>query len=63
VPLRQWVLSLPRRVRFLAARHPVLASRLLDVFTRAAFAWQTSCARRSPCTAYLAAPMVGSSTG
>jgi hypothetical protein len=35
--LRQWVLSLPRRVRLLAARHPALASRLLDVFTRAAF--------------------------
>jgi hypothetical protein len=37
VPLRQWVLSLPRRVRFLAARRPALASRLLDVFTRAVF--------------------------
>ncbi len=34
VPVRQWVLSFPRRVRFLAARHPALASRLLDVFTR-----------------------------
>jgi len=31
VPVRQWVLSLPRRVRFLAARHPALASRLLAV--------------------------------
>ncbi len=34
VPLRQWVLSLPRRVRFLAARRPALTSRLLDLFTR-----------------------------
>jgi hypothetical protein len=46
VPVRQWVLSLPRRVRFLAARHPALASRLLDVFTRAVFAWQRRSARR-----------------
>jgi len=35
VPVRQWVLSFLRRVRFLAARHPALASRLLDIFTRA----------------------------
>jgi hypothetical protein len=41
------VLSLPRRVRFLAARRPALASRLLDVFTRAVFAWQRRCARRT----------------
>jgi hypothetical protein len=47
VPLRQWVLSLPRRVRFLAARRPAFASRLLDVFTRAVFAWQRRCARRT----------------
>jgi len=46
VPVRQWVLSFPRRVRFLAARHPALASRLLDVFTRAVFAWQRRTARR-----------------
>jgi Putative transposase len=46
VPVRQWVLSLPRRVRFLAARRPDLASRLLDVFTRAVFAWQRRSARR-----------------
>jgi hypothetical protein len=50
VPLRQWVLSLPRRVRFLAARRPALASRLLDVFTRAVFAWQRRCARRTGAT-------------
>jgi len=46
VPVRQWVLSLPRRVRFLAARRPALASRLLAVFTRAVFAWQRRSARR-----------------
>jgi len=46
VPLRQWVLSFPRQVRFLAARHPALASRLLDIFTRAVFAWQRKAARR-----------------
>jgi hypothetical protein len=46
VPMRQWVLSFPRRVRFLAARHPALASRLLDLFTRAVFAWQRRCARQ-----------------
>lgn len=46
VPVRQWVLSFPRRLRFLAARRPALASRLLDVFTRAVFAWQRRSARR-----------------
>src|SRR6266540_1743791 len=46
VPVRQWVLSFPRRVRFLAARHPALASRLLDLFTRAVFAWQRRSAWR-----------------
>jgi hypothetical protein len=46
VPVRQWVLSFPRQVRFLAARHPALASRLLEVFTRAVFAWQRRSARR-----------------
>jgi hypothetical protein len=39
-PVRQWVLTLPRQVRFLAARDKALASRLLDVFTRAVFRWQ-----------------------
>jgi len=37
VPVRQWVLSLPRNLRFLAAREKVVASRLLDLFTRALF--------------------------
>jgi hypothetical protein len=40
VPVRQWVLSYPRRLRFLAARDPAFCSRLLDLFTRAFFAWQ-----------------------
>ncbi len=40
VPVRQWVLSFPRRLRFLAARDPAFCSRLLDLFTRAVFAWQ-----------------------
>ena len=47
VPVCQWVLSLPLRVRFLAARDPALASRLLDLFTRAVFAWQRRSARRT----------------
>ena len=46
VPMRQWVLSFPRQVRFLAARRPALASLLLDLFTRAVFAWQRRAARR-----------------
>jgi hypothetical protein len=46
VPVRQWVLSLPRRLRFQAARNPKVASRLLDLFTRAVFAWQRRRARR-----------------
>ncbi len=46
VPVRQWVLSFPRWLRFLAARDPRLASRLLDVFTRTLFAWQRRWARR-----------------
>jgi len=34
------------RLRFLAARDPKVASRLLDLFTRAVFAWQRRSARR-----------------
>jgi hypothetical protein len=37
---------LPAPVRFLAARHPAPGSRLLDLFTRAVFAWQRRSARR-----------------
>jgi hypothetical protein len=46
VPVRQWVLSFPRWLRFLAARDRGVASRLLDLFTRALFAWQRRRARR-----------------
>ncbi len=45
VPVRQWVLSFPRRLRFLAARDPRLASRLLEVFVRTLFVWQRRRAR------------------
>ena len=47
VPVRQWVLSLPRSLRFQAARESRVASRLLDLFTRAVFAWQRRAARRT----------------
>ena len=40
VPVRQWVLSFPRLLRFQAARNPAFCSRLLDLFTRSIFAWQ-----------------------
>jgi hypothetical protein len=46
VPVRQRVLSLPRRLPFQAARDPKIASRLLDLFTRAIFAWHRRQARR-----------------
>jgi hypothetical protein len=47
VPVRQWVLSLPLALRFQAARESRVASRLLDLFTRAVFAWQRRAARRT----------------
>lgn len=37
---RQWVLSLPRRVRFLLARDSDLLSQTLGVFLAKLFAWQ-----------------------
>jgi len=40
VPVRQWVLSLPRWARFLLARDPQLITRTLDVALRAIFAHQ-----------------------
>jgi hypothetical protein len=46
VPVRQWVLSSPRGLRFRAARDPAVAGRLLDLFTRAVFAWQRRRGRR-----------------
>jgi hypothetical protein len=38
VPVRQWVLSLPRWARFLLARDPMLITRSLDIALRTIFA-------------------------
>ncbi len=46
VPVRQWVLSLPRWARWLLARDPRLASRTLNVALRAIFASLRRRARR-----------------
>jgi Putative transposase/Transposase zinc-binding domain len=43
---RQWVLSLPRWVRFKLAYQPKLVTRVLQLFLRAIFAWQRRQARR-----------------
>src|SRR5713101_4841430 len=49
VPMRQWVLSLPRWARFLLARDPRLITRALDIALRAIFSLQRRRARvRSP---------------
>ena len=45
VPYRQWVLSLPRQVRFLLARDGDLLGQVLGVFLRKVFAWQRRRAR------------------
>jgi ribosomal protein S27E len=45
VPYRQWVLSLPRQVRFLLARDGDLLSQVLGVFLHKVFAWQRRRAR------------------
>ena len=47
VPVRQWVLSLPRWARFLLARDPQLVTRTLDIALRAIFAHQRLRARRA----------------
>jgi hypothetical protein len=47
VPVRQWVLSLPRWARFLLARDPLLITRTLDIALRAIFAHQRRLARRA----------------
>jgi hypothetical protein len=47
VPMRQWVLSLPRWARFLLARDPLLITRTLDLALRAIFAFQRRRARRA----------------
>ena len=46
VPMRQWVLSLPRWARFLLARNPRLITRTLDLALRAIFARHRLRARR-----------------
>ncbi|MCP4449366.1 MAG: transposase [Myxococcales bacterium] len=55
LPYRQWVLSVPRRVRFLLATDHDLLSRVLDMALRKVFAWQKRAARRRGITA----PMCG----
>ena len=47
VPVRQWVLSLPRWARFLLARDPMLITRSLDIALRTIFADQRRRARRA----------------
>ena len=46
VPVRQWVFTLPKSLRFLLAWRPKLISLALRPFLRALFAWQRRCARR-----------------
>jgi hypothetical protein len=45
VPIRQWVLAFPHRVRFLLSRDPKLLSAALTIFIRALFAFQRRRAR------------------
>jgi hypothetical protein len=51
VPMRQWVLSLPRWARFLLARDPRLITLTLDRALRAIFAFQRGRARRAGASA------------
>ena len=46
VPYRQWVLSFPRRVRFLLAKDAALLSAVLNMALRKLFAWQRRATRR-----------------
>jgi len=48
VPVRQWVVSLPRWARFLLVRDPQLITRTLDVALRAIFAHQRPNGGRVP---------------
>jgi len=45
IPYRQWVISFPKRVRFLLARDHQLLSRVLDSCLKKIFAWQRRKAR------------------
>ena len=47
VPMRQWVLSLPRWARFLLARDPRLITRALDIALRTIFSLQRRRVRRA----------------
>src|SRR3954463_12598535 len=58
VPMREWVLSLPRWARFLLARDPQLITRTLDLALRTIFMVQRRRARR----AGAAAPRTGAVT-
>ena len=46
VPARQWVFTLPKRLRFLLAWRPKLISLMLRLLLRALFAWQRRRKRR-----------------
>jgi hypothetical protein len=45
LPMRQWVITFPRRVRWHLARDPKLATQALDVVLRVLFGWQRKVAR------------------
>jgi hypothetical protein len=47
---RQWVLSLPIKVRYLIARDPHLLTNVLRIFTRCIFSWYRKQARRKGVT-------------
>jgi len=47
VPVRQWVLTLPHRIRYMIAYDPELCSAVLQVFIRVLFGWQRRVARRA----------------
>jgi hypothetical protein len=46
VPYRQWVITFPRRIRFLLARDRKLLGEVLGLFVRALFVWQRRTARK-----------------
>ncbi len=47
VPARQWVLSVPHRLRYRMARDPALTGRVLAIFIRAVSLWLKRRARRA----------------
>ena len=55
IPVRQWVFTLPKRLRFLLAWRPKLISLMLGLFLRTLFAWQRRCAQEQG----IAAPLCG----